>query len=475
MIVEFSVGNFLSFKDIKKFSFVGVSSEHEGQEYSFENVFYSPDRTKLLKSSIFYGANASGKSNFIKAFGFVTNFILKSFINEYDSNENITGLIPFLLNNKNIVEPSHFEIIFFIGDTRFRYGFELDKYKIHSEWLFSLTNSSRETMLFTRTLEEGILTNKNRKFKEGENKDFQNATHQKSLFLSTLAHFNCEISRKIQDFFRDSVWVINGNDAFLMEKVGQLTIKKFIEEDRFKSQLIQFFKSIKIGFEDIEIKENVDNVQTFDREKILTGVLEKKFPIELVNEFKDSLNAVKQVQQKMQLLENQKNNESKKIELGFKHFQYDDIGNLIDSTILHWSLQSVGTQKLFRLFGLLIESIEKGKLLVIDEFDSSLHTLLTQELIKLFHTKTNKKGQLLIAVHDTNLLKKEIFRRDQIWFFEKEKNGSTDFYSLVQYKEFVRNDASFEKGYLEGRYGGIPYLGDLTQFLNDFVYEQETV
>ena len=120
--------------------------------------------------------------------------------------------------------------------------------------------------------------------------------------------------------------------------------------------------------------------------------------------------------------------------------------------------------------------MEKGKILIVDELDSRLHTKLTTELIKIFQSEINtKNAQLIFASHDTNLLRKDLFRRDQIWFTEKTKFGATDLYSLVEYKinqaTSVRNDASFEKDYLIGKYGAIPYFGNIKNFINDFVYE----
>jgi AAA15 family ATPase/GTPase len=147
---------------------------------------------------------------------------------------------------------------------------------------------------------------------------------------------------------------------------------------------------------------------------------------------------------------------------------------------MDFGLESRGTQKLFALLGPLLDTIENGKILIVDELDSRLHTKLTIELLKIFESKINKKNaQLIFASHDTNLLRGDLFRRDQIWFAEKNPIGDTDLYSLVEYKInkeiSVRNDASFEKDYLIGKYGAIPYFGNIEKFLNEFVNEQQEV
>ena len=150
-------------------------------------------------------------------------------------------------------EPSYFEMTFYIGDTRYRYGFEVSKNKVDTEWLFSLELSkTKESILFTRTIEDGI----DAKFKEGKNKDFQKATRPNALFLSALAQFNGEVSKKIQNWFKTNIIVISGIDDDSLESVGNLTIHKFLNEEKFRSQIIAFFKAIKIGFDNIDIVQN---------------------------------------------------------------------------------------------------------------------------------------------------------------------------------------------------------------------------
>lgn len=144
------------------------------------------------------------------------------------------------------------------------------------------------------------------------------------------------------------------------------------------------------------------------------------------------------------------------------HKKYDANNKFVSFEEFDMSEQeSHGTKKLFSLLGPIIDTLQTGKILVIDEFDSRLHTLLSSFIVKLFNSneKNPNNAQLIINTHDTNLLNNKLFRRDQIWFTEKNRYGATNLYSLVEYKK-VRNDASFEKDYLLGKFGAIPFIGD---------------
>ena len=242
------------------------------------------------------------------------------------------------------------------------------------------------------------------------------------------------------------------------ENYTEFTINKWKEEESFRLLLSGFFKSIKIGFDKIEITEE---------EQLIKKLLPDSLPNGAPNEMKDIFNDLKNLKNKIEKLK-QLDIEEKDISINFFHKKTDEAGKFLDFINIDFSLQSKGTQKLFNIFGLWIDAIENNKVLVIDELDAGLHTLLTIELIKIFHSNKNQHAQLIFASHDTNLLRKDLFRRDQIWFTEKDMIGATDLYSLVEYKinqATVRNDASFEKDYLLGKYGAIPFLGDFNQIL----------
>ena len=455
MFIQFSVENYLSFKGESIFSMVGnpTTKEHEGKNEQF-NIFIDPSgKHKILKTSAVYGANGSGKSNLISAIDFFKKFILDSF--EKKAGDSI-DILHFLLSSETENKPSTFEIVFYIDRLRYRYGFEVDKKEVFSEWLFSLKGekNAKETKLFTREFQNIIINNKS--FKEGKGLEIK--TRPNALFLTTVSQFNGIKSTKIINYFRNNFRVVSGLED---QKYTELTIDKFKDNPDFKRQLVEFFKSIKIGFDDIELIENDELL-----EKLIN------IPNDIPSELKEVVNDLKRIRGKVKNLEEKLKRKS--IAINFLHKKFDEVGNIIELATLDFGLQSKGTQKLFNIFGLIFDTIENGKVLIIDELDSQLHTLLTIELIKFFHTKKNMKGQLIFASHDTNLLKKEVFRRDQVWFAEKNDYGSSEIYSLIEYKinrATVRNDASFERDYLIGKYGAIPFLGDLEKFKNDFLNE----
>ena len=458
MLIEFSVSNFASFKDPVTFSMVGSNylKEHEGknEEQDLNIIESGVDKLKLLKSSVIYGANASGKSNLLSAFAFIKKFI-KSSSNESQAEDKIP-VIKFMLSTESDKEPSSFEIVFLYEQVRYRYGFEVDEDKIHSEWLFSLgiNSSSKEILLFKR--ESQIIKINKRFFKEGIG--LEDKTRENALFISVVAQLNGEISNKILKWFKN-LGVISGlNDSTLGYTIG-----KFQKDENFKNKLVNFLKLINLGIEKIEISE-------IDKPNL--EPLREDAPKEL----KDVYVVLQDLEEKFKRIKEIKNIV---VDISVLHKKFDDSDKWINDIALDFSLESEGTRKLIGLLGPIFDTLENGKILIVDELDSRLHTLLTIEIIKLFNSKNsnNKNAQLIFASHDTNLLRKEIFRRDQIWFTEKNDFGSTDLYSLVDYKESqgnkVRNDASFEKDYLIGKYGAIPYFGDINKFFNDFILEEK--
>ena len=458
MLVEFSVKNFLSFNESMTFSMVGSKPVKELEEdKDISNIFYDPsEKNKILRSAVIYGANGSGKSNLFNAMGFVRRFIQIS-ANDSQATDEIK-VLSFLLNESNNEIPSSFEIILYIENIMYRYGFEADKEKIHSEWLFRLLNepSAKETQLFMREFQ--TISPNSRSFKEG--KGIEDKTRPNALFLSVAAQFNGEISKSLLNWFKNDFNIISG----LENTTTSYTVSKYRKDEIFRNNLIEFFKLTDIGIQDIIVEEQDLNTQDEESNDLA----------DTPTQFKDALTNLINIGKKI------KNVEAKKISISTLHKKFGNDKSFLGNTALDFSLESKGTQKLFSLLGPWLDTLENGKILIVDELDSRLHPLLTMELVKLFHSKLNKKNaQLVFASHDTNLLRKDIFRRDQIWFAEKDEFGATDLYSLVEYKinqaTAVRNDASFEKDYLLGKYGGIPFFGDIQNFLNEFIYEQEQV
>jgi len=418
MLVEFTVNNYKSIKDTMKFSML-TSSKDEGN--------YFPKRTyNLLRSSIIYGANASGKSNFLKAMAFMGRFVL----NKYKILQSVDTLPyePFKLCDDTENSSSSFEIVFFINEIKYRYGFEMDNENIYSEWLFA-DEKGKEAKLFFRDSEKNEYVNPN-KFKEGyiffDKKEEKIKVSDNQLFIWKCDQDDGEISKKILQWF-NKFNMING-----VENKGYInfTMEK-MENDLFKNEIVKLVKTADIGIEDIDVEE-------------------EEIPSEILEILPDTL--------KDKLI----NDGAKSIKLNTVHNKYDRDGKIIGKTIFELNKEeSIGTRKFFDMSAPILDTLKNGKVLIIDELDASLHPILTQYLIKLFHNEevNINNAQLIFATHDTNLLNRNIFRRDQIWLTEKNKYGATDLYSLAELKN-VRKKEDFEAQYIQGKYGAIPYLGE---------------
>ncbi|MBF0466771.1 MAG: ATP-binding protein [Nitrospirae bacterium] len=405
MLVTFSVANNLSFKKKVTLSMVAASVKEHA-----DHLILTPNpKLKLLKSAVIYGANASGKSNLIKSITFMRNCVLES------ANEKwLETSYPFLFDTESINRNSHFEIIFMLGEVRYRYGFELLKGKVQSEWLYS-SLKAKERKLFKREL-----GNIEPKFKEG--KGLEERTRPNALFLSVCAQWNGEISTNISNWF-SNVNIISGIDD---RRILPYSLKK-LEDETNKNSILDFIKIADLQIEDIKS----------EKIKVTAEQIPEDFPEEL----------------RKALLE-------KDASLSFTlHNKYDNERKASGHVKLPINFESEGTLKIISLSAPILEKLADGTILVIDEMDARLHPIITKELVKIFNTK-NKNAQFIMATHDTNLLKKEYFRRDQIWFTEKDRYGATDLYSLVEFK--VRNDASYNKDYIMGKYGAVPFIGDFS-------------
>lgn len=427
MLLEFSVGNYLSFKTKTTLSLAATSIK----EHIDTNIF-STERSNLLKGAVIYGANASGKSNFIRAMSTMRRLVLLSF--EQSSADEL-DITPFLLNTETETETSFFETVFIINNTRYRYGFEVDDKKIHSEWLFEAIKNS-EKPLFLRE-EDGIEVMKT--FPEG--KDLEERTRDNALFLAVADQFNGKISKKIMQWFNNFITI----SGLSHEGYKGVTFE-MLENKKTSLALLDFYKKLDLGFDDITIsKKNFDP-------KDLPNDMPEGFVKQLVTDLEGAF----------------------KIDIKTIHKKYNakdkSVGNVeFDMR----SQESAGTNKFFNISGPVFDVLNDGGVLVVDELDASLHPLLTLAITKLFNSKefNRNNAQLIFATHDTNLLYYGNYRRDQIYFVEKDQYGASDMYSLVGYKEegkTIRKDRSFEKDYIEGRYGAIPFIGNLSNIVTEW-------
>lgn len=425
MLIEFTVGNFLSFKEKKTLS-LEASNITEYKDSAFKYGKY-----KLLKSIVLYGANSSGKSNFIKAMS-IMNLIVQTSVEKTSTSKN--KVIPFLLNSETENAPSFFEIIFLIENTRYRYGFELDSSLIHGEWLFEL-KGKKEIPLFIRE-KDGIAITKN--FEEGNG--LESKTRDNALFLSVTDQFNGIVSGKIMKWF-NNLATISG----LKHENSRGVTYSLLEKNESKAKLLEFFKNLDLGFDKIKLKKEKFN--------------ENFSPNDLPDETLENI------------LSDLQGKTISRIET--IHKKFDNNGECIgDVNFDLYNQESSGTNKVIDISGPIFDTLIYGGILVIDELDAKLHPLMTAAITNLFNSSEYnlKNAQLIFATHDTNLLYYGHFRRDQIYFFEKDKFEASDLYSLIEYREGnakIRKDRSFEKDYIRGRYGAIPFIGNFNNLIKN--------
>lgn len=396
MILEFCVSNYLSIKDELKISFVATALKDILSEPN--DMITMPDTgLSILRSAVIYGANASGKSNVLKAIAFYRRFITDSFKNS-QAGEAIE-VENFRLNTTTMNEPTTMEATFIVGNFIYRYGFEVDTKAVCAEWLYQRANKKRakEIEIFYRTEEETTVHPKSSLFMKLVSKKM---VRDNALLLSTGAQFNEPKAVNILQWLNDTQ-VVFGNEE---EKLWSQAIKS-LDDANLRQRITDFAKYADLG---------IDSLMKIDN-RIISN-----------------------------------------------HRQFDDEGKETHSIAFSFSSnESEGTIKYVSLSYPIIDALDNGKFLVIDELDSKLHPLLVRKIISLFNSaKTNPKGaQLLFATHDTFLLSAGLFRRDQVWFTQKNSFGSTEAYSLVEYK--VRSNTPFEKDYLSGKYGATPIIGEM--------------
>lgn len=410
MIIEFSISNFLSFKDKVTFSM----EKSIGNE-NMENIFIN-NELELLKSSVIYGANASGKTNLIKALTAAILIVRNS--NFIPIGEKWGRIVPFLFDKTSKEKPTIFEFVILINGIKYNYSFSLDNEKIYSESLY-VYNTQKPTEIFTRTDVNNYHFPKNETSKLDQIKE---KNSKNKLFLATATNWNYDKTKEVY------LWFMNGIDTYdSFDAISKEVLDEYKEnKNNLKDFLITILKQADIFIKDIDVNYTERDIN---------------IPFTIVNN-SDSSENPKFLDINIQTLHEIKN-EDGKIE-NYKLNIYDE---------------SMGTQKLFMLAPLLKDAFERKRVIIIDEFEKSMHPLLSRFIISIFNnSKINKaNSQLIFTTHDVSLLDLEIFRRDQIWFTEKNPvNGVTDLYSLDDFP--VRKDENVGKGYINGKYGAIPFI-----------------
>jgi AAA15 family ATPase/GTPase len=415
MLVEFSVENFRSIANRQTLSLVAS----QGGEHRDTNVVVSdaPGTPDLLLGAAIYGANASGKSNLINAMELMRDFVLHASSTEQAKAWN--KVKTFAFGADWIEKPTKFEAIFVQNGTRYQYGFEVTRERVVGEWLFAFPEG-RSQKWFVRDEEwESPDASPFGSSLKGEKRTWQKATRTNALFLSTAVQLNSEQLTPVRDWFRRAFRTMRPNLL-----TPHFTARKHHRDEGCHKRLIDFMREADIGVSAIET--DAHPVDT----KVLDGL-----PSEVMEYFRGHLSGAETID--VRFLHNQTEGAPVKLDL-------ED--------------ESDGTQKLFAMAGPWIDVLKNGWTLIVDELDTSLHPILMRYLVSVFMSKkTNpNNAQLVFSTHDVSVLDRDILRRDQVWFVEKDSSQRTQIYPLTDFSP--RKDENFLRGYLQGRYGAIPFV-----------------
>lgn len=421
MLIDISVSNFRSIKDKQTLSLIPASSVKELEE----NLFHVNKATSLLRSAVVYGRNASGKSNFLKAFYALGYLVNKS--SEFKIEKEIAPYEPFKLEENNLTKPVEIEINFFGKDNiRYHYFVSYDEKEIISEKL-SFYPKKQSAKLFHREKGKSIdfgdaLT--------GKKKDIESLTLPNQLFLSKAGMEKNDQLSVPYLFFAENMFTSIFHDTIYDDVLIRHFSEKYMKHSSpsFKENINKLLFAADTGILGVDVKELSED--TFILPESI-GEEEKK---KIVEKYKY------QVHTRHKFFKN---------------------GKEKGETLFRLKEESTGTIKLIALGGLIIDALENGEVLIVDELDKSLHPHLTRALIKIFNNpKTNpKNAQLIVATHDATLLTASLFRRDQIWIVDKEYEGSTTL-TCISDMQGVRANVPFEKWYLSGKFGGTPVINE---------------
>jgi hypothetical protein len=417
MLVNFSVKNYKSFHEQVDLSMMASS---------LKETFVLPAQAftevgtdlKIVPVAAIYGSNASGKSNLINAMT-----MMKYHIQTSMAKDNVVDKIqvePFRLSTKTANAPTEFEISFIIRQKLFRYGFVASKERVFEEWLYEkeLKERAKEKELFHR--EEDTLHHHATLFKVGKLIHDQNLAKESVLILTLGYQLNDETSRTVMQWFID----FNTLEGHRYDGYQSFSLTQIKDETDIASDMVKLIRFADTGIQELSTAIIFNNPEVLAHHAVYN---EKEEP---VGEY----------------------------------------------TFILDKQESEGTKKFFNLSGPVLNSLQHGKVLAIDELDAQLHPNLMEILVRMFQDKKiNIKGaQLIFAGHNTNLLGSKLLRRDQVWVTEKDRFGATQLYSIADYKTSkgkARNKEAIEQNYLDGKYGGVPFLGDLENFLERYPHE----
>lgn len=414
MLVEFRVKNFRSLRDEQVFSLVASSDKTLLDTHALETGVKAASH--LLKSAVVYGANASGKSNLIKALQYMRGVVMESAA--LQPGQTFGRLNPFKLDTTSAGLPTEFEITFILDRVRYQYGFSMNAQRIVREQLL-VYKAFKPQRWFERHFdpESGKDIYEYGPSLKGAKNLWEGATRPNALFLSMAVQLNSDALRPVFEWFANHLVIFNEQSPLSPQFSVQM-----LKQEKHRKTICEFLRAADISIADIEVATKQALVHTINFD-LATGKREETASEEAVDELK------------------------------FHHIT--EQGNAVFDLME----ESSGTRNLLFMTGPILDILDKGLTLLVDELDTSLHTLLVQALVRLFHQpEVNTCGaQVIFTTHDTSLLDAYgLFRRDQIWFVEKLQDQSSSLYPLLDFSP--RKNEALERGYLQGRYGALPFL-----------------
>jgi len=423
MFIEFNVTNYRSIRETQTISMVASKYYNELDEM---NCFDSgvTGLQKMLRSAVLYGPNAAGKSNLFRALHFMQSFVLES--HSLQEGQTIKT-VPFALNEHSKNEPSEFEIFFLQDNVRYQYGFAANRMRVTKEWLLAFPEGKAQRW-YEREYDATEDKDKwyfGSKF-SGRRQLWQEATRKNALFLSTAIQLNNEQLKPVFSWFQNKlVSILPGTPINLKFSIDQCASAEGT------LRIMDFMNSADIGISGIEVKKIP-----------IPPMKSEMLPPDMPQPIKEKI-----------LLEMQ----GKELpDIQFLHKM--DTG---ESVPFRFSDESDGTKRLFAFAGPWLDVLAKGRILFVDELGTSLHPLMVRFLLGLIQNQEINRynAQLIFTTHDTSVLDTDILRRDQIWFVEKDPKQASRLYPLSDFKP--RQGEALEKGYLKGRYGALPFIGEL--------------
>ena len=454
MLIRFNIKNFLSFSEKED----GKSQEFSmiaGKVRNKKSHVYDDGRIKLLKFAAIYGANASGKSNLVKALDYMRRIVL------YGLPKGHTDMYC-KIDEANKEKASYFEVEIILGEKYYAYGFEviLSQSKFVSEWMVELTSDNKEKLIFSRDINKGLyefgtilhekgLINKLEVYAEDIQED------DSILLLSAMNRNKKTLYQQYSNaaIFQDVyMWIGENLDInYPNRPISDYSYMAKTENVEKVCKIISAFGTGITNFHMVKVEPEIvlSNLPKQVRENLLADI-ETRISEMRNNKKLKGFGIIMRSAKDFFILNINKDEKMECKTIKFSHGKENVLFNI--------SEESDGTVRLLDLLEVLLSG--EGKTYVIDELDRCLHPSLTYKFIDTFLQLAAKRNiQLIVTTHESRLMNFDLLRRDEIWFVNKRKSGESDIYSLEEYN--ARFDQKIDKAYLEGRYGGVPVFNTI--------------